>query len=259
VVIDGAVTSGTATDVLTVDFGTIDPGESVSVSYTAGAASVPAGVTTLTNQGVVSSNELPDVLTDDPLLPGVADPTVLPPFGEGPGDPGDPGDPGGAGPAPTFDAVTPTEGDIVTEPVAVTTTVTPSEDETLANWRVLAYPEGRDVADAIEIATGTGAPPATLATFDPTVVANGAWVIRIEATDTGGGTGVAEITVIVDGQLKLARYSVTYQDMTVGVGGLPLQVLRSYDTLERATVGDFWARLVGRHRRFSGLDERAAR
>jgi RHS repeat-associated protein/uncharacterized repeat protein (TIGR01451 family) len=234
VVIGGTVTSGTATDTLTVDFATIDPGETVSVAYTAGADSIPAGVTTIANQGTVSSNELPDVLTDDPLLPGVADATVLPPYGEAPGGPG-----GGPGPAPAFDAVTPLDGDIVTEPVPVTATVTPSDGETLANWRVLAYPADGDVADAAEIATGVGAPPATLAEFDPSVVANGNWVIRIEATDTGGGTGAAEVTVIVDGQLKLGRYSVTYQDMTVGVGGLPLQVLRSYDTLERATVGDF--------------------
>ncbi len=46
---------------------------------------------------------------------------------------------------------------------------------------------------------------------------------------------------MVDGQLKLGRYHITYQDMAVPVGGIPIQVLRTYDTLNKNEVGDFGA------------------
>jgi len=235
-VVGGTVTSGGATDTLTVDFGTLDPGETVSVGYTTGAASIPLGVTTLTNQGIVSSNELPDVLTDDPSEPGVADPTVVSPYGVAGG--------GGGTTIPDGDwevpDVAPAEGTVVTEPVAVTTgVIEPPNGATVESWVVLAYPEDGSSVDALVLGAGTGAVPDEPALFDPTLVHNGGWAIRVEVTDSDGGLGVGESSVIVEGWLKLGRYTTTYQDMAVGVGGMPLQVLRTYDTVERFESGDF--------------------
>ncbi len=71
------------------------------------------------------------------------------------------------------------------------------------------------------------------------MIDNGIWIIAIEVVDTGGGLGTTETSVIVDGQLKLGRYHITYQDLAVPVGGIPIQVLRTYDTLNKDHVGDF--------------------
>ena len=57
--------------------------------------------------------------------------------------------------------------------------------------------------------------------------------------DDTGALGVVDTSVIVEGSLKLGRYSITYEDLNVDVGGLPIQVLRTYDTLNRTESGDF--------------------
>jgi hypothetical protein len=54
-------------------------GGSVTISYKARiAATLPAGVTQVANQGIVESNELLDEPTDDPDTPPDDDPTVTP-------------------------------------------------------------------------------------------------------------------------------------------------------------------------------------
>ena len=55
---------------------------------------------------------------------------------------------------------------------------------------------------------------------------------------SAGGVSIAETRIVVEGQLKLGRYVTTYQDLSVGVAGLPLQVLRKYDSFDK-TNGDF--------------------
>ena len=62
-----------------VDFGTIAAnGASASLSYRVTIANpLPAGTTNLVNQGTVSSDELPDLPTDDPDVPGEGDPTEV--------------------------------------------------------------------------------------------------------------------------------------------------------------------------------------
>ena len=87
------------------------------------------------------------------------------------------------------------------------------------------------------VATGTGTPPAGI--VDPTVLPNGTWVVTVTVHDNDAGTSTVEIGLIVEGQLKLGRYHITYQDLAVPVGGLPIQVLRTYDTLNRTIDGDF--------------------
>jgi len=76
----GTVTSGNGgTPPITVDIGTIPAGATVIVSYQATINDpLPAGVTQVANQGLVSSNELPVEPTDDPDTLPDDDPTVTP-------------------------------------------------------------------------------------------------------------------------------------------------------------------------------------
>ena len=77
----GTVTKGnTAGDTsLSVDIGTLPVGASVSISFRVTINTpVPAGVTQVANQGIVSASNSPTVLTDDPDTAAPGDPTVTP-------------------------------------------------------------------------------------------------------------------------------------------------------------------------------------
>ena len=80
--VPGSVTTTRGTVVGTgvrVDIGTIADGEAVTVTYRAMIASpLPAGVSVVSNQGRVMSNELPEEPTNDPSTALDDDPTVAP-------------------------------------------------------------------------------------------------------------------------------------------------------------------------------------
>jgi RHS repeat-associated protein len=139
-------------------------------------------------------------------------------------------------PAPSITTPSPADGSVVTKPVAVTATIAPPAGQTITTWRV--FYQALDPGPAVTIASGTGAPPATLATFDPTVLSNGAYSITVEATASGGGTQDLTTTVIVFGYLKPGRYVTTYQDLNVPVMGFQMQVRRTYDSFDKEQ-GDF--------------------
>lgn len=80
----GSVTTGNAgaDTAIVIDIGQINGQGAVTVTYdVVVAASFPPGVFTVTNQGEVTSNELPPEPTDDPSTPEDDDPTVLDIFG----------------------------------------------------------------------------------------------------------------------------------------------------------------------------------
>ncbi len=124
----------------------------------------------------------------------------------------------------------------MTKPVAVTATVAPPTGQTIASWRV--FYQALDPGPLVTIASGTGAPPATLATFDPTVLVNDGYSITVEATASGGGIQDVTSSVTVLGNLKLGRYTTTYQDLSMPVNGFEMQVRRTYDSIDKSS-GDF--------------------
>src|SRR5438128_5915037 len=137
---------------------------------------------------------------------------------------------------PTISAPTPADGSVVTRPVPITATIAPPAGQTIASWSV-AY-QSQSQGTLVTIANGTGSPPPTLATFDPTLLPNDTYVIVVSATASGGGTQTATTTVGVSGTLKLGRYVTAYQDLSVPVGGFQMQVRRVYDSIDKR-VGDF--------------------
>ncbi len=234
----GSVSGGnTAGDSMaTVDVGTLAPSTTATVTFDVVIDSpFPAGVEAIVLQGIVAVDGLTAVPTDDPSSSEENDPTSIPVF---PG-PGGGGGGGGGGPAPTYDAVSPESGTVASEPITISGSVAPPDGETIESWQVIAYPDGGDPSAGLVVASGTGEPPADLGEFDPTSVSNGLWIIRIEATSSGGGTSFTETEVIVEGQLKYGRFSTTFQDLNFNISGFDVQVLRTYDSLERFQSGDF--------------------
>jgi RHS repeat-associated protein/uncharacterized repeat protein (TIGR01451 family) len=137
---------------------------------------------------------------------------------------------------PTISAPSPADGSIVTKPVPVTATIAPPSGQTIATWNV-TY-QAQDVEPIVSLASGTGTPPATLTTFDPTLLPNDTYVITVTATASGGGTQTTTTTVAVFGNLKLGRYVTTFQDLIVPVNGFQMEVRRTYDSIDKR-VGDF--------------------
>jgi len=139
-------------------------------------------------------------------------------------------------PPPTITSPTPADGTVVTKPATVSATIAPPAGETITSWRV--FYQALDPGPQVVIASGSGAPPANMATFDPTVLPNDTYGITVEATASNGGVQDVTTTVVVAGNLKSGRYVTSYQDLVVPVGGFQMQVLRTYDSIDKSP-GDF--------------------
>ncbi len=141
------------------------------------------------------------------------------------------------GPPPAISGTQPGDGTVVRAPVPVTTTLTPPSGQSIASWSVTAQ-SGAPGSAPFTLASGTGTPPATLATFDPTALVNGQYNLTISATASGGGVQTQTTSVSVAGALKLGGYQATYHETTLPVGGLSMTVDRDYNSQDRSP-GDF--------------------
>ncbi|WP_422925495.1 putative Ig domain-containing protein [Singulisphaera sp. PoT] len=78
-----------------------------------------------------------------------------------------------------------------------------------------------------------------LATFDPSLLLNDSYVIRVLAFDTNGNATGQIIPVDVTGQRSVGQYQITVTDLAISVVGIPITVSRTYDTRQANTSGDF--------------------
>ncbi len=78
-----------------------------------------------------------------------------------------------------------------------------------------------------------------IGTFDTTSLLNGSYWITLQATDTSGNSQYSVALVTVVGNYKPGRVTTTVTDLVVPATGLSIQIQRSYDSLDAATVGDF--------------------
>jgi RHS repeat-associated protein len=82
------------------------------------------------------------------------------------------------------------------------------------------------------LATGnTSVVSNTLALFDPTMLLNGIYEIQVVASDLLGRTAYSEVTpLVVDRNLKIGQFTISFNDLSIPVPGLPLQITRTYDS-----------------------------
>jgi hypothetical protein len=123
----------------------------------------------------------------------------------------------------------------VTAPISVTGTVTSAA---LASW-TLEFKMQQD-SSFTTLATGTSqVTNAVLGTFDPTLLLNGNALIQLRASDTSGQTTTAgPVTVVLTRNQKIGNFTVSFNDLSVPVAGLPIQVVRTYDSRVKF-IGDF--------------------
>jgi len=235
----GTVTSGNgAGDTsVAVSLGALAGRTTQVVSFDVSVGFIPEGVASVSNQATVTSTELAPILSDDPGQPGATDPTTTP---VGPTAGGGGGGGGGGEARPVIEAPSPADGTVVTQPVTIGSTITPPEGQSVASWKITATRAGTTGETTLAEGVGAGVdePVDVSAAFDPTKLPNGTYLVTIRSTASGGGIQTSQTSLIVDGNLKLGRYQTTYQDLSVGVAGLPMQVLRTYDSFDKS-VGDF--------------------
>ncbi len=136
--------------------------------------------------------------------------------------------------APVVRLIAPADGAHVAGPVDVIGTV---NDDALYRWELSMLRSGD--AEASVLATGEGAVQAgTLGQIDPTLMRNGAYTLRLAAFDRGGNISADQLTVLLDGEMKVGHFTLTFEDLNVPVGGVPLTVNRVYDSRDKR-VGDF--------------------
>jgi RHS repeat-associated protein len=80
---------------------------------------------------------------------------------------------------------------------------------------------------------------ANLGIFDATLLPNGQYVVQLQATSTTGANVLSEIVLNVQGESKPGREVVTVTDFKIPLAGMPIDITRTYDSLNRGTVEDF--------------------
>jgi hypothetical protein len=95
----------------------------------------------------------------------------------------------------------------------------------------------------VTLATGsTSVTSNALAPFDPTMLLNGIYQLRLTAVDSSGRTTTTDpISVVVDRNLKIGQFTISFNDVTVPAAGIPIQITRTYDSRAAAAgiQGDF--------------------
>lgn len=132
--------------------------------------------------------------------------------------------------------ISPSPDSIITAPTDIVVTIEDDDPADLV-WTVAVRPDGSD--DLTEIGNGVGeVDAAVVANFDPTVLPNGPYWIRVTGFKAGIQTGGVEFRVQVTGNLKLGHFAFTVTDLLIPVAGIPLTITRRYDSLD-TSPGDF--------------------
>ncbi|MGH1429411.1 MAG: Ig-like domain-containing protein, partial [Arenicella sp.] len=124
------------------------------------------------------------------------------------------------------------DGQIVTAPIDIVASIS---DANLAEW-MLAYKEkGSAPSEFVVMNSGSdNVVNEVLATFDPTLLRNGQYSLILLATDANGQEKIESVTVVVDEELKVGNFSITYEDLNVPLAGIPISVRRTYDSRDKS-------------------------
>ena len=79
---------------------------------------------------------------------------------------------------------------------------------------------------------------ASLGRWDTTLLENDQYVLRLEVADTWGSISAVEVEVSVVGSLKLGNFRLSFADLSIPVAGIPITIVRTYDTLRSDRDGD---------------------
>ncbi|MDT0594942.1 RHS repeat-associated core domain-containing protein [Glaciecola petra] len=103
-------------------------------------------------------------------------------------------------------------------------------------------------------AEGTqAAQSALLGTFDPTILRNDDYVVRLLAEDINGNKAAAAIFIGLTGESKIGVFQLTYTDLSIPISNIPIEINRVYRSTDAAVAGELG---YGWHFQFSNPDIR---
>ena len=135
---------------------------------------------------------------------------------------------------PIATTITPADGVLVTSPVDVIGTAT---DANFFRYE-LSYALAGET-DFTQLASGSS--PVTngvLGRFDPTMLINDLYDIKLTVFDLGGNESSSIVTVQVARELKAGLFTITFQDLNISLSGIPITIHRTYDSRDKGK-GDF--------------------
>jgi RHS repeat-associated protein len=139
-----------------------------------------------------------------------------------------------AGAPPTVAIGGVTDDQEITAPAKILATVSDG------SWVLERRLGGRDDVQTAwsVLASGTGPKNGVaIATFDPTLLLNGIYTLRLSSTNSAGSARTS-VSLSVNARMKVGNFTLAFTDLDVNVGGLPLTLTRTYDSRDK-TVGDF--------------------
>ncbi|MBC8059571.1 MAG: hypothetical protein H7Y18_02790, partial [Clostridiaceae bacterium] len=77
-----------------------------------------------------------------------------------------------------------------------------------------------------------------LGVFDPTMLVNGIYEVRLSVEDMGGNILRTTTTYVVEGEMKIGHMSMGFEDINTSVSGMKMSVTRQYDNGNKQK-GDF--------------------
>ncbi|HET9870811.1 MAG TPA: malectin domain-containing carbohydrate-binding protein, partial [bacterium] len=135
------------------------------------------------------------------------------------------------------------EGARVTAPVSVIGTANgnfapaPPNRGYQSGWFLELQPLSPAGASAVTLASGTAqVTNGPLGVLDPTLLLNGAYQLELAIVQQDGSNEVAFVNLTLDGDQKVGNFTLSFTDLNVPVSGIPMQVVRTYDS-RRAALG----------------------
>ncbi|TVQ31440.1 MAG: PASTA domain-containing protein, partial [Wenzhouxiangella sp.] len=135
---------------------------------------------------------------------------------------------------PTALISAPEEGEVLFGPTEIIGT---AFDDNLVRYELALSPAGEGLWTLLNQGT-SNVDEDVLGIFDPTVLLNGFYDIRLRVLDAGGNESIDLITVQADGEQKVGLFTLAFTDLTLPLGGLPITIDRIYDSRDRS-MGDF--------------------
>jgi len=140
---------------------------------------------------------------------------------------------------PVVNLVSPDFEQEVTAPIDAIGSVTDVDDD-LLSWFLAIQARGAEPTEFTTIASGTTQiPNDVIGQIDPTMLFNGLYSVILQATDAAGNVSQDVRVIRVTGDLKVGNFSITFEDFSAPVAGIPVTVLRTYDTRQRDENLDF--------------------
>jgi RHS repeat-associated protein len=135
---------------------------------------------------------------------------------------------------PTAEITAPADDATITSPTDVIGTAT---DANFFKYVLEYAPVGQVAFTTLT----TGSAPVTngvLGSFDPTLLINDLYTLRLTVYDRANNTTTTEVRVQVDREQKVGNFTLAFQDVSIPMACLPITVTRTYDSRDKIQ-GDF--------------------